>query len=274
MSDTQNELLKLRKEIDNIDQQIIDLLKDRIEFVKQVGKYKSKTSKTTSFIRSGREADMLRDLTKKIEGKFPAAAIATIWRMIISTSLDLEQKMNIAAYAKGNDNNCYWLAREYYGTFIETKCYESTDEIIQKVARNDASVGILPLFDKSELPWWLRPYDEKNDIYVFARIPFIEHKSDIHSPVLAIANVLPEKTGDDISLFAINGDIEESLIASIITAYDSEFTILGSHKNGKLIEIPLFIDEKDAINHDLQKDFKKNNVQARLLGSYAKPLFL
>ncbi|MCE3233307.1 MAG: pheA [Rickettsiaceae bacterium] len=199
----QEDLSKFRAQIDEIDDKIINLLKDRMEIVKQVGELKAKTSATASFIRAGREASMLRNLTRKIDGVFPPGAIATMWRMIISTSLCIEQPMSISAYVHENDQSCYWLTREYYGTFVQTQTSGSTDEVISNVANGKTSIGILPLIDNSDSPWWIRPAKEKNDIYIFARIPFIEEQNPIAKPVLAIANVMPEQTDDDISVIAV-----------------------------------------------------------------------
>ena len=67
MSAQKEDLSKLRNEIDKIDDQLITLLKDRLEIVKQVGQHKSKNSLSRSFIRSGREAEMVRNLSKKAQ---------------------------------------------------------------------------------------------------------------------------------------------------------------------------------------------------------------
>lgn len=267
------DLSDLRKKIDDIDNTIIDLLKKRMNIVKEVGKRKSSSNTgNLSFIRAGREATMLRDLTQKIEGVFPPAAIATIWRMIISSSLSVEQNMTITAYVSDSDNTCFWRAREYYGSFIDITTDTSTNNIIKNVESGKISVGILPLVDKSEAPWWVRPKEEKNDIFVFARIPFIERKNQLLSPALAIANIATEATKDDISILAIHCNDGKEHIQSMLEIQNCKITWLANKNNNFLIEVDIFLSSDDIKLKAIKESLGDNNV--RLLGSYAKPISL
>jgi len=266
------DITDLREKIDAIDDSIIELLGKRLEIVKEVGKRKAGASTNNlSFIRAGREANMLRELTKKAQGKFPPAAVATIWRMIISTSLSFEQKMNISAYIKDGDKTCYWRAREYYGTFLPITCDNSSDKIIQSVASGEVAVGVLPLMDDSDNPWWIRPHEEENDIYIFARIPFISHKESIAKPVLCIANVIPEKTEDDISIIAIHSEKPKDIISKAFENKGFKTNFLEEKNYNFLLETDTFMEIGDKnlkeINNELGGD-----KSVRLLGSYAAPI--
>lgn len=267
----QEELKKLRIKIDSIDDNIINLLKERVEIVKEVGHLKAKNiGGTQNFIRSGREADMLRSLTNKIEGKLPKAAIATIWRVIISSSLAIEQDMRIKAYVESNNESCYWLAREYYGSFVDIEKISKTNDIIKQISENASYVGILPLIDNEKNPWWIRPDDEKNDIYIFAKVPFIENKKDDINPVLAIANVRPEKTEGDASIIAIKKCNKEQ-VNKILSGLKLKYNILAESKNSDiLLEILDYLEPDDKRVIAL-KDALPN---ARLLGSYALPIMI
>ena len=266
------DLSDLRKKIDDIDNQMIALLSDRMKIVDEVGKRKTKASTGLSFIRPGREATMLRDLTKKAEGIFPAAAIATIWRMIISTSLVHEDGLSIAAYVSASSENCFWRAREYYGTFLPISKDSSTDSIIDNVAHNNVSVGILPLMDDSKEPWWIRPREEKNDIYIFARIPFISRNESAAEPALAIANVIPEPTADDISVLAIHTEKDDSAIKAAFAELGLEITCLINKGQDSLYETNKFVPIDDPILSTIADSLGKESV--RLLGSYAQPITL
>lgn len=276
MSAQKEDLSQFRKQIDKIDDKIISLLQERMEIVKQVGKYKSQNSPTQNFIRAGREAAMLRDLTKKANNSFPPAAIATIWRMIISTSLCTEQEMSISAYADSDHNDCYWHSREYYGTFVRTTCDKSTQQVIDNVASGNASIGMLPLLDTSEKPWWDRPQDEKNNIYIFARIPFIESSDDRSKPSLAIANVMPEKTDDDVSIISFCGSCDNEVIIDILKGFDLNATILARKNDARLIQVDRFLEVGSSVLKDINLSFNKvdNRSYIRLMGSYAVPIRL
>ena len=78
-NNSENSLTDLRFQIDNIDDQIINLLGERMGIVNQVGELK-KNNNEKFFIRSNREADMIKDLLKKSKSNFPKTAIINIWR--------------------------------------------------------------------------------------------------------------------------------------------------------------------------------------------------
>lgn len=264
-------LLNLRAQIDSIDDQIIELLKARVDIVKKVGELKKETSASQSFIRAGREAKMLRDLTKKAIGVFPPQAIATMWRMVISTSLSIEQEMLIYVHS-GLDKNCFWLAREYFGTFLDIFEEQDAQKLINSVANHPSAVGVLPLIDNSQNPWWVRPEGESNNIYVFARIPFIDEKSDFVKPVLAIANTSPEPTDEDISLFSITTKAGEVELKRVFSGKGLNANILStSGANNFLIEIDRFIPAGDNIISAIQQELGEGSI-VRLMGSYAVPI--
>ena len=276
MTSNKENLSKFRIQIDEIDGKIIDLLLDRMEIVEEVGKHKTKNSATDSFIRAGREATMLRDLTKKAKDKFPPAAIATIWRMIISTSLCTEQGLSISAYVSENDNTCFWHAREYYGSFVNIKCEEKSDNIINDIANGKESIGILPLIDESTEPWWVRPNNEKNNIFVFAKIPFIESRESFNKPVLAIANVAPESTGDDISIISLLGIQDIGNVKEIFAEQHLKIRIIAKNNNSDyLIEIDDFLiadDERLTHIESIIKDIFEDKASLRLMGAYASTI--
>jgi chorismate mutase/prephenate dehydratase len=272
MSQNTEDLSKFRSQIDAIDDKIIDLLKDRLEIVRQVGKHKAKTSATLSFIRAGREANMLRDLTHKIN-EFPPAAIANIWRMIISTSLCTEQDMSISAYATENNRDCYWLAREYYGSFVRTQKVASVEEVISNVATGKTSIGVLPLQNEGN-PWWLRPSGEKNNIYIFARIPFVEDSNQDISPALAIANVMPEPTQNDISLIVLHSSQGIEKINAAFASNHLKSDIIAQYNNcDYLIQTDKFLPVGDARLTSIA-DILGEGSSIRLMGAYAAPIVI
>jgi len=263
-------LTKFRSQIDDIDDKIISLLKERMAIVKQVGKHKSQTSATQSFIRAGREASMLRNLSRKADSIFPPAAIASIWRTIISTSLCTEQNMSISAYATDKNHDCFWLAREYYGSFVKTHKTPSADEVIDNVSSGKTSIGILPIGDNS-CTWWLRPENEQNDIFIFARIPFVEDKKQPVPSAVAIANVMPEATDDDVSVFVATGFSMQSDIEKTFAQIGTTAKIIASKDNSYLIEADNFID-KNSENLSILQKTVKSQQHIRLLGAYARPI--
>src|SRR3546814_15977852 len=80
MSDNTPSLDDLRREIDEIDDAIHDLLMRRTELARQIGRAKGQGA---VFMRPGREARVLRRLVARHTGPFPKPVVTRIWREIL-----------------------------------------------------------------------------------------------------------------------------------------------------------------------------------------------
>src|SRR5690606_24128637 len=78
MSAVEDRLSSLRREIDEIDDKLHDLIVARMEAVAKVGKAKSAASQ--DILRPAREAAILRRLIERHTGSFPKAGLVRIWR--------------------------------------------------------------------------------------------------------------------------------------------------------------------------------------------------
>jgi chorismate mutase len=90
-------LQELRNEIDEIDQEIINLINRRMSIIPKVSEVK-KNNNEKFFIKSSREADMIKNLIKKVENNSLKLAIINIWRKIITTANNCEQKLKIGIH--------------------------------------------------------------------------------------------------------------------------------------------------------------------------------
>lgn len=177
----------LRAQIDAVDAQLLQLLAKRADFVTEVGKVKHAHGVEGSFIRSGREANMMRDILAAGAGQFPPEALFGIWRTIISASLKMEGGLKIAM-PRSKSFHMHRLIVEYFGGCSDYILCDSVDAALAQVQGN--VVGVFNVSDD----WWLR---DLGDLKVFAKI---------HSDIYALAKIVPEKTGDDKTL--IVSDVE------------------------------------------------------------------
>ena len=77
----------IRREIDAIDDGLVDLLRKRIAASERVRTSKTLTgSLALSPIRPGREAQILRRLTRQTDGSPPTELLVRLWRLILSSS--------------------------------------------------------------------------------------------------------------------------------------------------------------------------------------------
>lgn len=264
----------LRQKIDAIDDEILQLLANRTEIVKQVGKRKNSASGSKSFIRAGREASMLRNLTQKNPGSFPKAAIAAIWRVVICGSLSIEQGMHVFAYTTPGNDECYWLSREYFCTFTPIEQVHDVATLFNEVQEQNKRIGVLPMPWQGSAgnEWWLALRHTK--LKIFACIPFMLHPNT--RPVndaVAIANVNPEPTGDDTTLLAIESDKDIMPILSSLGIDISRSCIITEQgKQVSLVYAKGFYTEENDIIESLSRQSGIGNVT--ILGAYANPIVL
>jgi chorismate mutase/prephenate dehydratase len=163
----QNKTLALfREQIDEIDLKILNLLKDRMAVIKNVGDLK-KSYNEKFYIRSNREADMIKNLVNLAENKFPKSTIINIWRKIITTANMSEQELRIAIHNPKNISDYTYLIREYYNNDVPIINYDSANSVVSDLENNNAQIGIFALpssndeSDKKEDTkenWWISQY--------------------------------------------------------------------------------------------------------------------
>ncbi len=133
---------KYREKIDGIDKQIIKLLNDRADVVKQVGKHKKE--KNIPFYKPEREAQIFEKLEKLNEGKFPKNALVHIFREIISASRRLEYPIKIA-YLGPEASYTHLAAIEKFGSSTETIPGSSIPDVFRAVENEKADYGVVPI---------------------------------------------------------------------------------------------------------------------------------
>lgn len=281
------ELAGYREAIDALDDKIIDLMIERIGVVQRVGKLKEKTAPGQCPIRAGREADMIRRIMKRFEGTaFPPAAAGAMWRLIIAASTAVESPLKISVYTPEGNNDLYWLAREYFGFFNPSSRQPHIKRVIGDVIDKKAAVGILPMPHSSDTDyWWTNLMQSGKDRpQVFAQIPFIHPDTlgkDTHA-ALAIANIAPEKTGDDTSLIVMETDFNVSQ-NRLQTAFSTakmkatwiQIASLNPSSRHHLIEVKGFITPEHKEMQALISGLGANTVlNVCYLGAYATPIMM
>jgi chorismate mutase len=269
-----NQLLEFRKQIDEIDQKIIDLLKARMEVVAQVGKCKEK-AKDRFFIKSNREADMIKNLTNKIGNSLPKSAIVTIWRKIISSANILEQNLKIGIYNPQNSEKYYYLTREYYGDFIPIINFDNSAQILAEISKNNIQLAVFALpnnsDENSKNQWWIDLANQNSELKIFAKFPFIKYEKNQdqnQDNLVVLALKEAEESQSDRTLFVINSDsnsVEKTLEESGFSA-----KILAKSQQNYLIEIDGFFRQNDEKFQSLEN----HKMNLKIIGHYPIPIIL
>lgn len=201
-------LADLRAQIDRIDAGLHDLLRDRVELIDQVRKLKGKQH---IYIRPGREAQMLRALMGRPQGKLPEGLIVRVWRELISGFTLIEGALKVAVYSPEKGPDLWDHARDFYGAFTPLVEAPSAMAAIKMVQANKAQVAVVPPPQAADKDvWWpLLASDRKNVLTVFASLPFEIVKPGRNNgrntlPMgLIVGKLYPELTGDDRSFLAM-----------------------------------------------------------------------
>ena len=204
MTSDEDKLLELRREIDDIDTAIHELIQRRTRVVEGVRDVKKGAAVK---IRPSREARILYRLCEEHDSPFPKRELCRIWREMIVATLSFEGPFSVAVFHP-EETPGYWdLARDQYGTFTPMKRHTSARAVVEAVREHDATVGVLPFpsRDKDE-PWWRFLVSETPETpRVIARLPFIPganiHDQDLDA--LVICPTPQEETGRDRSMLAI-----------------------------------------------------------------------
>ncbi|MDT8440550.1 MAG: prephenate dehydratase [Desulfuromonadales bacterium] len=140
-------LQRLRREIDQIDDRILELLNRRAELVVEVGR--TKQDSQGEFYVPSREQAIYERLVAGNPGPFPADGLRRVFREIISASLALEQPLKVA-FLGPQATYTHVAAMQQFGFSAQLVPQKSIGAIFEEVARGRASYGVVPVENSNE----------------------------------------------------------------------------------------------------------------------------
>jgi len=281
---TEKSLDALRRDIDQIDDGVHDLLMKRAAIVAAVRDAKKETD--GGFLRPGREAEVLRRLMARHGGDFPRASIVQIWREIFAAMTALQGPFAIAAWRPEGVPDYERLARGHFGAFTPVAGHARQRNVIAAVDDGSADAGLLPVPEEGEAtPWWphlLLP--QSNALRIVARLPFVAARgSEDVTEALVVARAPFEDTGDDHSylVFRSQDHIPRSRLKTALAAENLEQLFYAAWRDEEhprawlhLIELPgHFADGQPKIAR-IVEDFEPTIESVDVIGGFATPLAL
>lgn len=216
-------LADLRRELDEIDDAIHDLIIRRSQVVTEVGRAKEFAG-GRGVLRPGREARILRRLVERHVGPFPVASLIRIWREMISASVNQQSPFSCAVVTPGEDPGYWALAREQFGTYAPLIACGAPREALEATASGRATVAVLPVPAEGQVdPWWTMLLEEGlTTLNIIWHLPFVGPATGRHAGLEAVV-VAPdpqEESGEDRSLFVFETDpgAEAGAIAHALAA--------------------------------------------------------
>ncbi len=272
-------LARLRRQIDDIDDKIHDLLMQRSTVGRKIGAQKERGS---GHMRPGREATVLRRLVARHRGDLPRALIVRIWREIFAASIAQQGPLAVAVYAPEGTFGYRNLARDHFGWRTPMTAFRSAAQVLEAVSDGKASVGVLPVPHGDETaPWWRNLARDGGEVpRIIARLPFavVEASSGDGPEALAIGLAAPESSDHDRGYLTIEtGEVmSRSQLKEILTA--AGLDVLDVHvcddggRSLHLIEVEGFVAADDPCLAKLLDSSEGRLAQVLSVGGFAVPL--
>src|ERR1041385_1878109 len=132
----------LRKEIDHIDEQILELLSRRGEIVQDVGRHKTRSR--SHYFTPEREQVVFKRLAGLNKGPLDANAIRAIYREIISASRALEKPLTVAYLGPAGPFS-HQPSINKFGPSPQFEPVESIPDVFSQVERGTTDYGVVPV---------------------------------------------------------------------------------------------------------------------------------
>jgi len=141
------DLKNLRKQIDELDKKITELLNRRSGITLRIAKYKQ--DKGVRTYSPDRERDVLRRVALLNKGPLSHRALEAIYREIMSASLSLEKPLRIA-YLGPQASFTHLAALKRFGSQLDYVACDSISDVFLEVGREAVDYGVVPIENSIE----------------------------------------------------------------------------------------------------------------------------
>ena len=272
------ELDKIRKRIDELDNNVHDLLLERADLVMKISEEKKKNG--IQIVQPAREARMIRRLLARHRAPLPEETIVRIWRELVGSISLLQTGLSVAVYAPAQDQAAahhYWdMARDYFGSVLPMSRGEHMRTMLHNVNEGKVNFAVLPYPAVDERdPWWaeLASFPELN---IIQRLPY-GHKENYkfeNYPALVVSRSGFGASDDDHSILLISnvdGVSQARIVESFQKASLTPIAILG-HEGSFFVEVKQYIAGNDELLASLKTYLNKDGADIRSIGGYPTPL--
>ena len=137
----------IRRQIDTIDKELLDLLNRRADLVHEVGVVKKRDG--LQIYAPEREEALLRRLISMNQGRLSETSIRAIYREIMSAALALEDDLKIA-YLGPEGTWTHQAAIKKFGHSVSYSPQPNFADVFEQVTRRSADYGVVPIENSTE----------------------------------------------------------------------------------------------------------------------------
>ncbi len=136
-------LEELRKQIDEIDMKLVELLNERARCAVQIGQLKREQGQESVYSPE-RERDVVERILAANKGPLADGALVSIWKEMMSGSLSLEKPVRVC-YLGPEGSFSHLAALEKFGHSVQLIGVRDIASVFDQVARAAADYGIVPV---------------------------------------------------------------------------------------------------------------------------------
>jgi chorismate mutase/prephenate dehydratase len=142
-----DEMARLRKAIDEVDDQLLAGLNRRAELARAVGEWKARHAQP--FYVPQREAQIVERLTAANPGPFPSDGIRPVFSAVVSACLSLERRL-VVAFLGPEATVTHQASRGRFGWSARYSPVGTMAGVLDEVARGAADLGVIPVESAAE----------------------------------------------------------------------------------------------------------------------------
>jgi chorismate mutase/prephenate dehydratase len=135
-------LEELRKQINELDHRLVQLLNKRARVVIEIGKLKNKTGKPV--YSPEREKEVFARIAEANQGPLPDRCLVAIWRELMSGSFALERPLRIGYLGPGGSFS-HTAAMLKFGQSVEYEPLADIISIFDEVSKGHCDLGLAPI---------------------------------------------------------------------------------------------------------------------------------
>ncbi|MCB2153839.1 prephenate dehydratase [bacterium] len=137
-----NPLSDYRKEIDEIDRELVRLLDRRAAIAREVGQAKAGAGRQT--FDPGRQREVLERALDRSDGGFPRVGLSTVMREVLSACLNLQKPLRVA-YLGPAATFAHQAAIREFGSAVDFEANDKIRDIFQAVHQGWVDYGVVPV---------------------------------------------------------------------------------------------------------------------------------
>ena len=212
----------IRRDIDRVDNALLELIAERLELSGQVRRAKG----GMRVWRPSREDSHVRQLASKAEAT-QASLVSTIWAELMSASLAAQGPMRLHVALEGDVLTNWSLVRDRFGAALDVLTYPTTSAALAACYSEDEGVAVLPAPAPPPggmINWWtaLGPGWAMEGLHILAGLPRTGRRD--WPQAVAVADVVLTPSGADQTLLCIT-DKDAAPDGAVLRAQSGTFRL-------------------------------------------------